>query len=132
MSKDLTDTEKEAIISSAVNKKSWKYKKFGEIFKNTPEKYKKLGEILTQSLIPMYVKMPKEDKCPKCGKGKLIRMRLAMSRTMGGMIICQKKDCDYRESVVSYLGKKIISVEPLPPNDPQYLAFMKKPDETKN
>lgn len=71
------------------------------------------------------IKLP-EDICPQCKKKKLVRFISMFSGPYGGTIVCENKKCAYRESSISYLGKKMISVEPLSPNDPRYIEFMKK------
>jgi len=51
------------------------------------------------------------DPCPKCGSEMKLR-RMALSGPYSGGVQCTV--CSYRDSVVGYLGKQMVKVEPLP------------------
>jgi len=54
-----------------------------------------------------------EFTCPRC-EAQLERSRgLMISGPWAGSVRCTK--CDYRDSVLSYLGKSMVQVQPMPP-----------------
>ena len=56
---------------------------------------------------------PEGFACPRC-EAPLERARgLMISGPWAGSVRCTK--CDYRDSVVSYLGKSMVEVQPMPP-----------------
>lgn len=58
-------------------------------------------------------KAPEGSKCLGCGKETLERSRTLMGGPWSGHVRCTA--CDYHDTLASYLGKTMITVEPLPP-----------------
>ena len=63
-----------------------------------------------------WVDAPEGAKCLGCGKETLERSVPLMGGKWSGSVRC--KECDYRDSLMTYLGKTIITVEPLPEDKP--------------
>lgn len=67
---------------------------------------------------------PEGSECPRC-KAALEKSRgLILSSPWAGSVRCTK--CDYRDSVMGYLGRSMIQVEPLP--DGAAVIYTKDPD----
>lgn len=56
--------------------------------------------------------------CPACG-GTLHRVHMPLTGPYSGSVVCSA--CDFRDTVVSFLGKQIFVVESLPPAAPVYV-----------
>lgn len=67
-----------------------------------------LGSFLAN---PLVVRMSTESPCPQCGQ-MLQRAATALSGPYSGIVFCEP--CGFRQSVVVFLGKSMIQVEPLP------------------
>jgi len=52
------------------------------------------------------------NPCPKCNSEKFFKYTPFLGGWTAGPVICD--DCNYRESFMSYIGKQICHVEPLP------------------
>lgn len=52
-----------------------------------------------------------EFTCPSCGSA-LHRVTMKFSGPYSGSVVCGS--CEFRDSAISYLGKKVFIVEPLP------------------
>lgn len=64
---------------------------------------------LIQPLIPRWESAP--DNCPECDSDNLQRSVIPIGGPYSGSIHCP--DCGHRESVMNYLGRTMIKVEPL-------------------
>jgi hypothetical protein len=58
-----------------------------------------------------WTKAPKGSKCPSCGKEALERSKQLMGGPWSGSIRC--KGCGHTDTLVGYLGKTIVEVQPL-------------------
>lgn len=66
--------------------------------------------------------------CPKCNNGtKLKILRQRMSGPYAGAVTCQA--CNYRQSLIAFLGASMISVQPLP--DGAAILFFNDSDKEK-
>lgn len=72
---------------------------------------KKLVEALTSVT---WSKAPDGEPCPTCGKETLERSKHLMGGPWSGSIRCTA--CGHTDTLVGYLGKTMIKVEPLPPS----------------
>jgi len=71
-----------------------------------------MGKRLVEAtLMPKECEAPKGTSCSKCGSEDVIVMRALFSHWSGGEIVC--KNCGYKRSVIDYLGKSMITVEPI-------------------
>ncbi len=67
------------------------------------------------SLLPtMLVKIPAPSGslCPSCKQETLIIHKMPLSGPYSGGISCSS--CNWRDSVIGYLGKQMFSVQPMP------------------
>ncbi len=60
-------------------------------------------------------KAPKGSKCPSCGNETLERSKHLMGGPWSGSIRCTA--CGHTDSLVGYLGKTMIKVQPLSPEE---------------
>ncbi len=74
----------------------------------------KLAAERKDSLTSMLVdrNAPAGSKCPRCDKETLKVKSMPFSGAYSGSIYCSS--CDFRDSVIGYLGKQMIQVEPMP------------------
>lgn len=68
-----------------------------------------LARKMISALSPRMVDAHPDFKCPRCNG---LMQRSVSLHTFGGVVQC--KSCSYRESVMGYLGRSMIKVEPLP------------------
>jgi hypothetical protein len=71
----------------------------------------KESNLLPRSML-MERDAPIGTKCPSCDKETLKIRSMPLSGPYSGSIICFS--CNYSDSVVNFLGKQMIRVEPLP------------------
>ena len=85
-----------------------------EIVKLMIENQKKVAK--ESNLLPRSMLMERDapigTKCPSCDKETLKIRSMPLSGPYSGSIICLS--CNYSDSVVSFLGKQMVRVEPLP------------------
>lgn len=55
---------------------------------------------------------PAGSKCPRCDKETLKIKSMPLSGAYSGSIYCLS--CDFRDSVIGYLGKQMVQVQPMP------------------
>ena len=60
-------------------------------------------------------KAPKGSKCPGCGKETLERSKHFMGGPWSGTIRCTT--CGHTDTLVGYLGKTMVEVQPLTPEE---------------
>lgn len=71
-----------------------------------------VGKIAKEFTKVSWVKMDGEsDECPACRMATLERSRGVVMGPWGGAIRCMT--CDYKDSFMSYVGRKCIIVEPM-------------------
>lgn len=66
---------------------------------------------MTNLMAPRWEAAPKGYVCPVCGKEALERSTHFMGGPYSGSVHCT--GCDHRESVVSYVGRNLLTVEPM-------------------
>jgi hypothetical protein len=85
-----------------------------ELVKLMIENQKKVAK--EDNLLPRSMLMERDapigTKCPSCDKETLKIRSMPLSGPYSGSIICFS--CNYSDSVVSFLGKQMVRVEPLP------------------
>jgi hypothetical protein len=79
---------------------------------DTPEGRMRLAKLLVCPLVPKWGKAPPEARCLKCGAGNLERSFILAGGPFSGMVRCLS--CGHQESVMSQIGKTLVTVEPLP------------------
>jgi transcription elongation factor Elf1 len=65
---------------------------------------------MISALSPCMVDAHPDFKCPRCN-GLMQRSVALLQHTFGGVVQC--KSCSYRDSVMGYLGRSMIQVEPM-------------------
>jgi predicted RNA-binding Zn-ribbon protein involved in translation (DUF1610 family) len=70
-----------------------------------------LAKKMISALSPRMIDAHPDFKCPMCG-GLMLRSQALFQHTFGGVVQC--KSCSYRDSVMQYLGRSIIHIEPMP------------------
>lgn len=75
------------------------------------KKITKDNPLLPRSML-MERDAPIGTKCPSCDKETLKIRSMPLSGPYSGSIICFS--CNYTDSVVSFLGKQMVRVEPMP------------------
>lgn len=77
---------------------------------------------------PLMTTSTAPSNCPKCDSEMKVT-RQAMTGPYGGVVHCDS--CGYRDSVVAYLGRQMISIEPLPDGaEPVYTKSTPLDDES--
>lgn len=68
-----------------------------------------------------------DTECPGCkAKGTLNRTYLLMGGPYSGLISCSA--CEWKQGVIEYLGRRMITVEPMPEPVGGLLYYLKEPD----
>lgn len=70
---------------------------------------------------------PTGSLCPGCKKETLLVTRSAFGGKWSGGISCSS--CDYRNSLIGYLGNGLVQVEPMPPGAQQIYLYDEKKGE---
>jgi len=98
-----------------------------ELVKQMIENQKRVakGDKLLPSNLLMERDAPIGSKCPSCNKETLKIRSMPLTGPYSGSIICFS--CNYSESVVSYLGKQIVQVQPMPHGAEQ--IYLKDPED---
>ena len=68
---------------------------------------------------------PTGSKCPRCDKETLKVKSMPFSGAYSGSIYCSS--CDFRDSVMGYLGKQMVQVQPMPQGAEQ--IYLKDPED---
>jgi hypothetical protein len=98
-----------------------------EIVKLMIENQKKVakeGNLLPRSML-MERDAPIGTKCPSCDKEGLKIRSMPLTGPYSGSIICLS--CNYRDSVVNFLGKQMFQVQPMPQGAEQ--IYLKDPED---
>ena len=83
------------------------------VFLDTPEgRRMALAELFIRPLLPVWGKAPEDARCLQCGAGGLERSRVPIGGPFSGKVRCLA--CGHEESVMSQIGKTLVTVEPLP------------------
>jgi hypothetical protein len=72
-----------------------------------------------------WIPAPEGSSCPRC-KGALERSMMRLFGPYSGTVRCTA--CDYHDSLMSYLGKSMIQVQPMPPG--AALIYTEEPEES--
>lgn len=80
---------------------------------NTMLKHGYWNNVQSKILTRTERKMPDGGKCPKCKSKKFVRSSSLIDGPWGGEVICKNKRCGYRDSVIGYLVKQMVTVVPL-------------------
>jgi hypothetical protein len=94
-----------------------------ELVSQALEHLKNRKEILPPMLIESNA--PDGSKCPSCHKETLKIKRMPLSGAYSGGIYCFS--CDFRDSVIGYLGKQMVQVQPMPQGAEQ--IYLKDPED---
>jgi hypothetical protein len=94
-----------------------------ELVKEILDNYKNSKDLFPSILIK--TPAPEGTLCPSCKKETLIIHKMPLSGPYSGGIICSS--CDHRDSVIGFLGKQMINVQPLP--DGAAIIYSKDPEE---
>jgi hypothetical protein len=82
----------------------------------------------SNKLIPsvlMKTPAPEGSLCPTCQQETLIIHKMPFTGPYLGGIICSS--CDWRDSVIGYLGKQMFQVQPMPQGAEQ--IYLKDPED---
>jgi len=77
-------------------------------------------------MLPVDEKMLEEHKhedhfkCPMCAKATLKTQHFFLGGPYSGFVSCSA--CGYQDTMISHLGRKILSVEPIDPGTPMWYA----------
>lgn len=72
-------------------------------------------------------KMLLDETCPKCGNKTLEKYSSLFYGPYGGAVICATEVCNHRETGYSYIGRNMISIEPMPEGTD--IIFLPKEDD---
>jgi hypothetical protein len=75
------------------------------------ERQNKIRKITFDLLIPKWTSAPDGTKCSNCSSNQVERSYVTIGGPFSGTIRCL--NCKYSETVMSYIGKNMIKIEPL-------------------
>lgn len=71
-----------------------------------------IGQAMIEAMLPKWKAAPQGSLCLSCGKESLERSHYLMGGPFSGTVRCTA--CEYRDTVVGYLSRTIVKVEPMP------------------
>lgn len=71
-----------------------------------------IGRAMIEASLPKWKAAPQGSLCPSCGKETLERSHYLMGGPFSGTVKCTA--CGHHDTVVGYLSRTIVKVEPMP------------------